>query len=240
MHINFRGIADLNPHSISISTTMSLRIQSLILAGLIAFMASSNANAGIVLTPVQISAPTATNVVVNLYGTYDGVDNTPGGNSNLVGVFNFRTSISGAIVGLAATQTHGADWASVVPFSIFPNPIPNVVGSTIEWRAINGAPGNVTGNGTIGTAIGASTLIGQITFTAPIGVYTLTQTALASDVAGITGFGFVNPANNAIVGQHVLNAPPTNITVTAVPEPSTFVLCGLAFGAWGYRVRRKR
>ncbi|MCC6508631.1 MAG: PEP-CTERM sorting domain-containing protein [Pirellulaceae bacterium] len=200
------------------------------------------AQAAIVLTPVTaINSNFA--VSVNLFATYNGVEDFPlGSNSNQVGAFEFEVVLPGVATGITAMQTpfnnNLTTWGGIGS----PLPSPQITGQTVRFRGANINPVNPSPipNVTVGTTQNPATLIGTVSFIVPTqGIYTVQTGGLNLTTYEPSLIGFANVSSNAAGGQSQLTSSFQNLSITVVPEPSTFLLCGLAGAAWRLRARRK-
>jgi hypothetical protein len=171
------------------------------------------------------------------------IDNT---NSERVGFYNFRVDLSGVgITGLTASNSAGI-WSALPGVA----PGPAIVGNQVTFKG--GAGANI-----VLPESGANTL-GTISFTTTVnGNYNLSIVALDTGVGGglasqNTGVGiatgFARHAENNL-GDPIIIANDKSITptptivvtgITAVPEPSSILLIGVAVaGLGGVRFRKR-
>ncbi len=177
--------------------------------------------------------------------------------TQLVGGYGFILAINNSPTGLAATQvvpvavsvgTTDTKWSGL--FRPVGGPV--ISGNTVKFQGggpptggLNLDPYNVS----IGTGQSTNTLLGTVSFVSNFGtVYTISSSltsTLRTDLIG-NGDGFLSVVN-APDGLGGVASPVGSsfnaFAITAVPEPSTMALVGLAIGGFGlkrFRSRRKR
>lgn len=232
---------------------MQIRFSKVLLAGLFCILVNSAAFGSIVLstgnTVVTIGGGnTFADVTFDVFASYDGIqDGTNGANSNQVGAFGFQINVTGpgAVTNVAATRVTPTSGVST-NWTGLNSVAPVIAGSTITFRG--GGPVDVVDqpyNVTIGAGQNANTRVGSASFRATVdGTYNLAFGASAPLIFGGTGNGFIRsvqgvpPLQSQLVG--VFPSPTVILSITAVPEPSTFVLLGLALSGVGATSLRRR
>lgn len=229
---------------------MSMKFLGFCVVGL-ALLSTNPLEAALVLTPVATRTVNGAfeDVQIDLFARWDGAG------SNQVGGYGFQVNLVqpgvGAITNSSATRVTGiANPTSVWPILKSNNPTGGPLSFSFTGGGDPGIPAVVPfGNITVPNAQDATTFVGRINFRANLpGTYTINTLAAALDPLlfsppGLTGF----VQDTTQIGQAASGSPlpgqfvSTSFTInpTAVPEPSTFALCGLAAMAFGVRQYRR-
>jgi hypothetical protein len=233
---------------------MQLMFGKITLVGLVCMFMNSAALGSIVLstgnTVVTIGGGnTFADVTFDIFASYDGVPDIPnGGNSNQVGAFGFQLNISGpgAVTNVNGALVTPANGVSTNWTGLNNAGVGAPVGSQLTFQG--GGPVDLVDqpyNVTIGAGQNANTRIGSASFRATVGgTYNLAFNASAPLIFAAAGNGFIRsvdaipPVQSQLVG--IFSTPTVVVNFTAVPEPSTFVLLGIALSGVGVTSLRRK
>ena len=230
-----------------------MHLKCLKLLGLLAcaMVFQSVGNASIIVTFNRTSGPEAINFSFDVYAS--AVSGT-----QAIGAYGFTLAINNSPLNVAATQVapisvaagqSGSNWRGL------DNPGATVVGNVVTFRG--GGPADFMNpnidpfNTVVGVGQSTNTLIGSVSFTGIVSTnYTITS-ALTTTFRILPGnpvppndagfFLIENPAGPVI--STAVGSSFNAFSLTAVPEPSTMALVGLAMGGFGlkrFRSNRKR
>ncbi len=231
---------------------MRLKYQN-ILGFLLCFMlCRSIGNASIIVSFIDKTVLNSANASFEIYASADS-------GTQLVGGYGFTLSLNYLPVsGFTATQvtpTFVPPGPPETKWSGLDNTGPTLTSNTITFRGGNNPPPIGTNtqpyNVSIGTGQSTNTLIGTVSFVRdPHTTYTISSSLTSTLVTQLGNFqGFLAVSSTDAGGGNFNNTAATvgstvnPFAITAVPEPSTMALVGLAVGGFGlkrFRSRRKR